>query len=278
MINYTDKYFDLELLKLSDIKLHEATENNRLRNIYNRISKSKYLMNPVIIGKYNNDKILLDGANRYGSLKEIGCKLIVGQVLDYKDKALKLEKWNHLVYDFDIELLKRFCIENGLEYSGTSYQEGLKIQIKKFNNLLASDIGSNESIIIRLSTDLDELIAQLDRITKLYFKNYSFDRSECDIKISDIRKYTRKKGTLIIFPDFKKHHIVRIAKHNRRLPAGISRHRIYNRVLHIKYEIKKLKDDKDIRLKKEDLQKMLIEKINKNKVRHYQESVIVFDE
>ncbi|MBK8551505.1 MAG: hypothetical protein IPL53_10780 [Ignavibacteria bacterium] len=70
MINYTENYFDLELLKLTDIKLHEAIENIRLRNIFNRISKSKYLINPVIVGRHNDELILLDGANRYGSLKK----------------------------------------------------------------------------------------------------------------------------------------------------------------------------------------------------------------
>ena len=120
MINYTENYFDLELIKLSDIRLHEATENNRLRNIYNRISKSKYLINPVIVGKHNDELILLDGANRYGSLKEIGCKLILAQVLDYKDKELILEKWNHLVYDFDIKRLKDFCDGNSISYKKTS--------------------------------------------------------------------------------------------------------------------------------------------------------------
>lgn len=278
MINYTDNYFDLKLLKLSAIKLHEATENNRLRNIYNRISKSKYLMNPVIIGKYNNENILLDGANRYGSLREIGCRLILAQVLDYKDSALKLEKWNHLVYDFNLETLKVFCNKNNFGYESVSYHDGLNIQSNKFNYLFACDIGSNENILITLSSKLDELLVQLDMITKLYFKNYAFDRSECDIKYSDLKKYTRRKGVLIIFPDFKKSHIVKIAKNNHRLPAGISRHRIYNRVLHVKYEINKLKSDKDMDLKETELHNMLMEKINKNKVRQYQESVIVFDE
>ncbi|MBK8551506.1 MAG: hypothetical protein IPL53_10785 [Ignavibacteria bacterium] len=83
---------------------------------------------------------------------------------------------------------------------------------------------------------------------------------------------------MIIFPDFKKHHIVSIANNNARLPAGISRHRIHNRVLHVKYEIKKLMSDKNIESKSADLKKMLIDKIDKNKVRQYQESVIVFDE
>ncbi|MEZ4690149.1 MAG: hypothetical protein R3A12_08170 [Ignavibacteria bacterium] len=48
------------------------------------MSKSKYLMNPVIVGRHDEDIILLDGANRYGSLKDIGCKLILAQVVIIK--------------------------------------------------------------------------------------------------------------------------------------------------------------------------------------------------
>lgn len=278
MINYTEKYFDLELLKLSDIKLHEATENNRLRNIFNRISKSRYLMNPVIIGKYNQELILLDGANRYGSLKEIGCKLILAQVLNYKDKDLKLEKWNHIVYDFELSRLRNFCKENDLSYLKVNLDDALKIQKRKLHCLVAADIESSEAMVIELPGKLNEMLNMLDKLTKVYFKTYSFDRSECDIRFSDLKKYTRKKGVLIIFPDFKKEHIVKIANGNLRLPAGISRHRICNRVLHVKYEIKKLMDTKQMNQKKSDLQKMLNDKIDKNKVRQYQESVIVFDE
>lgn len=231
-----------------------------------------------MVGSYNDELILLDGANRYGSLKEIGCKLILAQVLNYKDKDLKLEKWNHLVYDFNIDILKTFCDKSKLSYRQISYAKGLKIQEDNFNFLIAADINKHENILIELSEDLDLLLHEIDMITKLYFKLYSFDRSECDIRFSDLRKYTRKKGVLIIFPDFKKHHIVSIANNNARLPAGISRHRIHNRVLHVKYEIKKLMSDRNVGSKSADLKKMLIDKIDKNKVRQYQESVIVFDE
>ncbi|MEO6694685.1 MAG: hypothetical protein ABIY50_02100 [Ignavibacteria bacterium] len=278
MINYTDKYFDLELLRLSAIKLHEATENNRLRNIYNRLSRAKYLMNPVIVGRNDKDIILLDGANRYGSLKEIGCKMILAQVLDYKDRNLKLEKWNHIIYDFDLEKLKIYCNDNGLAYENISYSRGSAILEKQFHYLIAADINKDETILIKLSKSLGPMLKELEAITKLYFKNYIFDRSECDIKFSDLRKYTRKKGVLIIFPDFRKSHIVSIANNGFRLPAGISRHRIYNRVLHVMYEISKLMDDKNIPQKQQDLKNMLMDKIDKNKVRQYQESVIVFDE
>lgn len=278
MINYTDNYFDLELLKLTELKLHEATETKRLRNIYNRISRAKFLMNPVITGRHDNDIILLDGANRFGSLKEIGCKMILAQVLNYHDKNLVLDKWNHLVYDFHIDKLKEHCEIFELPFRKLSHAKGMELLENNFNYIIAADIFDDENIAIRLSHNLEELILQLDTITKLYFRSFKFDRSESDIKFSDIRKYTRRKGTLIVFPHFKKHHIVDIANSNYRLPAGISRHRIYNRVLHVKYEIRKLMSDRNITQKQDELKKMLNDKIDNNKVRQYQESVIVFDE
>lgn len=278
MINYTDNYFNLELLKLSEIKLHEATENIRLRNIYNRISKSKYLMNPVIAGRQDNDLILLDGANRYGSLEEIGCRLILAQVLNYRDRSLKLDKWNHLVYDFHLDRLITFSQKNNIDFKKVSHLQGSEILRNKFHYLMASDIYDDHNIILKLSANFDEMIKQLDGITKLYFRHFQFDRSECDIKLSDLKKFTRRKGTLIEFPYFQKHHIVSIANNGYRLPAGISRHRIVNRVLHVKYEIKKLYSDRNIVQKQNELKQLLTDKIDKNKVRQYQESVIVFDE
>lgn len=235
-------------------------------------------MNPVIVGKHDDDIILLDGANRFGSLKNIGCKLILAQVLDYKKRSLVLEKWNHLVYDFKLEKLKKFCKAGGLKYSAVKYKAGQEILREQFHYILASDISRDENILIQLPAELDKLLEQIDNITKLYFKHFNFDRSECDIDFHDLKKYTRRNGVLIEFPDFTKSHIVKIANNNHRLPAGISKHRINNRVLHVKYEIKKLRSDRNISAKKEELKQMLIEKIDKNKVRQYQESVIVFDE
>ena len=71
MINYTNKFFNVDIIRIDDIKLHETTETNRLRNIYERISNSRYLMNPVIVGNYGSQRILIDGANRLSTLKEI---------------------------------------------------------------------------------------------------------------------------------------------------------------------------------------------------------------
>jgi len=278
MINYTVNFFELELLRIKDIKLHETTEFNRLRNVYDRIAGSKYLMNPVIVGRYNKDLILIDGANRLSTLKEIGCKLAIAQVIDYKNPKIKLKRWHHLVYDIDLDVIISFCNKLNLAYSYKGYKESSKILKEKFNYILASDITKNKSLLITLPEDFGKMLDVLNAFTKLYFNIYKFDRSEEEITIGDLRKYTRKKGTLIEFPCFTKKQIVEIAHNHCRLPAGISRHILENRVLHVRFELAKLMDDKQLEKKQKELEKYLLTKIDKNKVRQYRESVIVFDE
>ena len=278
MINYTQNFFDLELLRLSDLKLHETTETYRLRNIYNRISKSKHLINPIIVGRNKDDLILIDGANRYNSLKVIGCKLAIAQIIDYKDSRIQLKDWNHLIYDFDIELIKMYCEGNYLKYKYVSYKNGEAILNKKLNALLATDLTKNETIVVHLPKDFGTLLKELNKFVKIYFEKYKFDRSESEIRIADLKKYTRKKGTLIEFPKFKKNHILRSANNKHKIPAGITRHILINRILHVKYEIKNLLNEKNMDKKSEEFRRYLIKKIDDNKVRQYTESVIVFDE
>lgn len=278
MINYTESYFNLKLLKISDIKLHEDTENKRLRNIFNRISHDKYLNNPVIVAKYDDDYILIDGANRLSSLEEIGCKLVLAQIIDYKDKAIKLLSWNHFVYEFELSKLIELCEKEGWKYEYTTLRNGQKAAAKGINKILASDIEHDKHILITFKNKFEDILKALMKITSLYTGKYNFDRSESDIKIPELKKFSRKKGVLIDFPDFSKEDIVKIARNNLKIPTGISRHILKNRVLHVRYGIKNLLDANNLDKKSKELDKYLYKKIDDNKVRQYKESVIIFDE
>ena len=278
MINYTQNYFDIRLLKLSELKLHETTETYRLRNIYNRISKSKHLINPVIVGKHRNEYILIDGANRFNSLKVIGCKLAIAQIIEYNNSRIQLKNWNHLIYHFDIELVISYCKHNDIKFDSVSYTSGEKVLKQKLNTILATDLFKNETILVHFPRNFDSLLEELNKFVKIYFEKFTFDRTEGEINISNLKKFTRRKGTLIEFPRFKKSHIIRSANNKHKIPAGITRHILINRVLHVRYEIKNLLDEKDLVKKSKELEKYLISKIDDNKVRQYVESVIVFDE
>ncbi len=283
MINYTERFFDLKLIPISKIKLHETTETKRLRNIFDRIAGSRFLNNPVIIGKVKDDFILIDGANRLSTLQDIGCKLTVAQVIEYYNNKIKLRNWNHLIYDFDIGLITKFCEENKLKSRNYNYYYAERLRnkskISQKHYIVASVINSdNSALLISLPKGFKKIINVLNKFTKLYFGKYRFDRTEEEIKYSEMRKYSRKKGILIEFPKFSKSDVVKAAQSKYKIPAGITRHILVNRVLHIKYEIEKLKDGNNIEKKSKDLHRYLINKIDTDKVRQYRESVIVFDE
>ncbi len=160
----------------------------------------------------------------------------------------------------------------------TVRSQAKKLYGSKNNMVIASEIKNGRSLMIRLNTDLTQRIKELNYLTKSYFGIYNFDRSEQEIPFNDLKNFSRKNGILIEFPKFSKKQIIKISKIRDKLPAGISRHILDNRVLHVKYDIIKLKDDRNIEGKKHDLDKYLLGKIDNNKVRQYRESVIVFDE
>jgi len=278
MINYFDKFFELEILRINDIKLHETTETKRLRNIYERIAYSKYLNNPVIVGKVKNYFVLIDGANRISTLTDIGCKLVLAQVIDYMNPRIKLKNWNHHVHNFPKEKLLDYFSDNSIRFKEVTHSDAMQIRNKKLNYLVASDIESGKSYLAVLPSNFNEIIRTLISLTSLYFGKYTFDRSEEEINFSELRKYTRKKGMLIEFPKFKKHNVIKAASSEFKIPAGITRHILINRVLHVRYEIKKLKSENGLEKKNMNLRQSLLKKIDDNKVRQYKESVIVFDE
>jgi hypothetical protein len=65
---------------------------------------------------------------------------------------------------------------------------------------------------------------------------------------------------------------------SQKLPAGVSRHLIPNRVLKIKYDIENLMSDKRIADKNSELMELIEYKIQNKKVRLYREPVFIFDE
>ncbi|MCX7833530.1 MAG: hypothetical protein N2490_04900 [Ignavibacteria bacterium] len=283
MINYTEPFFDLKLIPINKIKLHETTETKRLRNIFDRIAGSRFLNNPVIVAKVKDDLILIDGANRLSTLNDIGCKLTIAQVIDYNNNRIKLKNWNHLIYDFDISLIRKFCEENNLKVKEYNYYYAERLRNKSKTSakkyIVASLINSNDSaLLISLPTGFKKVINILNRFTKLYFGKYKFDRTEEEIKYSELIKYSRKSGVLVEFPKFTKSEVIKASNSKYKIPAGITRHILINRVLHVRYDIEKLKDETDIDKKSKDLYKYLINKIDNDKVRQYRESVIVFDE
>lgn len=265
--------FELKLLPSKAVALHEECEGNRSSRLVDRFKDEHVLYNPLIVAKYNESHILIDGANRFEALKQLGCKAILAQLVDYSSEEVVLKTWYHYVSFMTMAELTEFALSAGLMLK--------KIQSTK-NKASACDLlvysSEGEAVSVTLDDDLKTMLSQLAAINRYYDEKYSYTRIDSDTDISDVKTLSPDDGLLFVFPCLKKEDIIKIAGFEQKLPAGISRHLIPNRVLHIKILIDALNTDENIDKRNEELQKHIQHKIDSKKVRLYREPILVFDE
>ncbi|MFI5212261.1 MAG: ParB N-terminal domain-containing protein [Ignavibacteria bacterium] len=108
--------FELKLIRASDILLHEECEDNRYGRLVERFEQEKVLYNPLIVGRFNDQFVLIDGANRFEALKRTGCKVILAQLVSYSSPEVRLRSWYHFVNEIMLDELKGFLQASGIGF------------------------------------------------------------------------------------------------------------------------------------------------------------------
>jgi hypothetical protein len=273
MFIFLGEKFELKLLKASGVMLHEEVEESRYERLYNRLQDEGVLYNPLIVGRYKNKYVLIDGANRYQALKKLGAKTILAQIVDYKSDELKLKSWYHFVNNMTFDDLKIYLEGRGLKYS----KWNIKSRLDKLNYIGVAG-ASGKGIKIKLSKKLDEMLKSLSAINKYYENNFGYTRIDSDADLSNLKRVFPGSGLLFVFPMFPKQQIVKIAANENKVPAGITRHLLPNRVLRIKFEIEKLMTDENLDGRNKELDLLIRQKAESKKVRLYKEPLLIFDE
>lgn len=265
--------FELRLLKASEILLHEECEDNRSSKLVERFEKEKVLYNPLIVALISGKLILIDGANRFEALRKLECKSILAQIVDYESPGVQLKSWYHFVSEMNMQEIVQFLEENSIKF-------GKWNRTDKLSSLSIVGVVSKkgEAICIDFGSDLEAMLEALSRMNRFYESRYSYTRIDSDTDITDISSLSPDDGLLIVYPAFKKEDIVKISGLTQKLTAGISRHLIPNRVLHIKILIDALKKDEHLEKRNYDLEQFIQYKIDTKKVRLYKEPILVFDE
>lgn len=273
MLIFLGQKFDLKLLKSSEVLLHEECEDDRYSKIYERFKEDKVLYNPLIAGRHDNKYVLIDGANRFEALRKMGCKTILAQIVNYKSPKLTLKSWYHFVTGLSLTELKKYLDEAGYKYSKWSINK--KLDKLKYIGVCGRD---GKGISIKLGKKLEEIIKTLVSLNRYYENKYSYVRIDSDADFSNLNEVLPGEGLLFLYPAFKKKHIVQIAGLTNKMPAGITRHLLPNRVLHIKYEIEKLIPEDNLEFRNRELDDIINMKSEMKKVRLYKEPILIFDE
>ena len=247
---------DLRLVGLENLILHEAHDEDRLLRLRKRIEDEGEQRNPVIVSSQDGCCLVLDGAHRVRALQELGCRLALVQLVEPPETA---ESWAHLIEGVGPPQLR-------------SIRE-IKVSKRPDNRPLA-EVETAEGEKVFLYSHKVGLLAEVQALwalQALYPEGVVVRRLEPDAPVE-----LAEGETIIRYRPFTPGELIEIVRSGAVLPAGITRFRLRERVLGVRYPLQKMKNG-DAPARNAEL-KAFVERLwRENRVRYYKEPVVLFE-
>jgi L-serine kinase (ATP) / ParB family transcriptional regulator, heme-responsive regulator len=269
----------LKILPIDRLILHEEHDMQRTLPLVTKLRAQGILRNPPIVmpltdgsGRY----MVLDGANRVTSLREMEFPHIVAQVVESTYPHVNLQTWNHVVWGMSTNRLI------------TALRKILGIELVKIDTEKSFDAPLYTPMQIRLAdgrlfilneapSNLATHIDTLHQIVNTYKTQASLDRTSQTL-VDNFKKVYPDLTALVIFPRFKIKTVLKLAAQDIVLPTGITRFTVSPRALHLNYPLHELSSARPIEYKEAYLQQWVGERVKNKGVRHYAEATFLFDE
>ena len=246
---------DLRLVDLECLILHEAHDEDRLARLRKRIEAEGEQRNPVIVSPHEDRYLVLDGAHRVRALKELGSRLALVQTVEPPEKA---EGWGHLL--------------GGVGKAELGNIEGVEASDEPGHNPLAEVETTGGTIFLSAIEDgLRSRVHSLWALQSLYPKGGAVRRVEPDgaVRLSS-------GEVLIRYLTFTPGELADLVDSGAILPAGITRFRVQERVLGVRYPLDGMVEG-DAATQNDRLEKFVRRRWDEDRVRYYGEPVVLFE-
>ena len=269
----------LRILPLESLILHEDHDYQRALPLVEKLRAAGILRNPPIVMPLTDDSnryMVLDGANRVTSLRELEFPHIVAQVVEASNPNVNLQTWNHVTWGMKTRTLI------------SRLRKIKELKLEKINIRKSLDAPKYVPVQLRLPDggfyilredpcELSAHIATLHRIVDAYKTSASLDRTSQTL-IDTFKHIYPDITALIIFPHFKIKTVLKLAAQQIVLPTGITRFTVSPRALHLNYPLHELSSGKPLEYKQAYLNQWVEERVKKKGVRLYSEATFLFDE
>jgi L-serine kinase (ATP) / ParB family transcriptional regulator, heme-responsive regulator len=247
---------DLFLVDLGCLILHEAHDEDRLVSLRERIEAEREQRNPIIVSPHEDRYLVLDGAHRVRALGELGSRFALVQVVEPPEKA---EGWGHLL--------------DGVGRAELDNIEGIEVSDRPGDTLLAEvETAGGETLLLSAKEDgLRGRVRALWNLQSFYPRGAVVRRVEPD----GTARLSRGEA-LIRYQPFTPGELAEIVDSGTVLPAGITRFRIQERVLGVRYPLDRMMEG-DPSARNAELREFVERRWEENRVRYYGEPVVLFE-
>jgi L-serine kinase (ATP) / ParB family transcriptional regulator, heme-responsive regulator len=247
---------DLRLVRLEHLILHEAHDKDRLACLRGRIEAEGEQRNPVIVSSHGDCCLVLDGAHRVRALEELGCRLVLVQFVEPPQRA---ESWAHLLDGVSLPELHSI---RELQVSERPEKTGLA-EVEMADGRKVFLLAREEGLLAE--------VRALWALQSLYPEGVVVRRVEPNGLIGPAGG-----EVMIRYRPFAPGELVEIVRSGAVLPAGITRFRVRERVLGVRYPLERMRDD-DAPARNAEL-KVFVERLwRENRIRYYEEPVVLFE-
>jgi L-serine kinase (ATP) / ParB family transcriptional regulator, heme-responsive regulator len=247
---------DLLLVDLGCLILHEAHDEDRLVSLRERIEAEREQRNPVIVSPHEDRYLVLDGAHRVRALGELGSRFALVQTVEPPEKA---EGWGHLL--------------KGVGRAELDNIEGIEVSDGPGDAPLAEvETSGGETLLLSAKEDgLRGRVRALWYLRSFYPKGVVVRRVEPDgtARLSD-------GEALIRYRSFTPRDLAEIVDSGTVLPAGITRFRVRERVLGVRYPLDRMMEG-DPRARNAELREFVERRWEENRIRYYGEPIVLFE-
>jgi L-serine kinase (ATP) / ParB family transcriptional regulator, heme-responsive regulator len=247
---------DLRLVDLECLILHEAHDEDRLARLRKRMEAEGEQRNPVIVSPHEDRYLVLDGAHRVRALRELGSPLALVQTVEPPEKA---EGWGHLL--------------GRVETVELGELRGIQASEKPGHNPVAVLEAAGDGAIFLSSTEegLPGRVRALWSLQSLYPKGVVVDRVEPDGAVR-----LAEGEVLVRYTTFTPAELAAIVDSGAVLPAGITRFRVKERVLGVRYPLERMVGG-DVAAQNHGLEEFVRRRWDEGRVRYYGEPVVLFE-
>ena len=246
---------DLRLVELERLILHEAHDEDRLVRLRGRIEAEGEQRNPVIVSSHGECCLVLDGAHRVRALEELGYRLILAQFAEPPERT---QSWGHLL--------------NGVGLPELGGVEEIETSEKPEDAALAEVETADGTIFLRARKE--GLLAQ---VRALWGLQSLYPEGAVVRRVEPGAKGRLAEGeALIRYRPFTPAELVEIVRSGAVLPAGITRFRIRERVLGVRYPLEKMKNG-EVPARNAELREFIRSRWEEDRVRYYGEPVVLFE-
>lgn len=261
----------LRLVELDRLLLHESHDDERLSRLRKRIEQEGVQANPVIVSAVEDESpesfLVLDGAHRVRTLRETGGRLALVQVVSSPDGA---EGWQHY-------------LPSGVDgwFAGRRLLEG--VSLRESNG--AADSGGVPRPVARIdASDGRTFVAEplvegvAARVEALWALRGIYPEQSLVTRVSPGRDAAPgEEGAVIVrYTDFSLSEILQTISLGAVLPAGVTRFSVPRRILGVKFPLESLRSP-DVEAATRTLQDLVSERLRENRVRRYDEPILLFE-